>query len=105
MVIVHCYTPKDDSRVEKEVPPTSAKEVLQRTRERKARSALLMVVPDVDLPRYHSIKDAKSIWAAIAKRYGGNAESKKMQKNVLKEQFQAFSISTSEGLDKGYERF
>nr|GEU40960.1 vacuolar protein sorting-associated protein 28 homolog 2 [Tanacetum cinerariifolium] len=31
--------------------PTAAKDILARTRERKARSALLMAVPDVDLPR------------------------------------------------------
>ena len=98
------YT-KDDSGKETEVPPTTAKDVMARARERKARSALLMAIPDVDLPRYHAIKDAKGMWAAIEKRYGGNAESKKMQKNVLKQQFQAFSISNSEGLDKGYDRF
>ncbi|GJV34737.1 ribonuclease H-like domain-containing protein [Tanacetum coccineum] len=31
--------------------------------------------------RFHIIKDAKSLWAAIKSRFGGNAESKKMQKN------------------------
>nr|GEZ86891.1 ribonuclease H-like domain-containing protein [Tanacetum cinerariifolium] len=31
----------------------------------------------------------------------GNAESKKMQKNVLKQQFETFSVSNSEGLNKG----
>ena len=78
------YT-KDQDGKEIPVVPTGAKEVLQRTRERKARSALLMAVPDSDLPRYHSIPDAKKIWEAISKRYGGNEESKKMQKNVLKQ--------------------
>ncbi|GKB60600.1 hypothetical protein Tco_0916786, partial [Tanacetum coccineum] len=33
--------------------------------------------------RFHTIKDAKSLWAAIKSRFGGNVESKKMQKNVL----------------------
>ena len=64
---------KDSAGNFSEAPPTSAKEVLAKTKERKARSALLMAVPDVDLPRYHTIKDAKGIWDAIAKRYGGNA--------------------------------
>ena len=58
--------------------PTDAKTLLQRTKERKARSALLMAVPDSDLPKYHALQDAKKIWEAIAKRYGGNEESKKM---------------------------
>nr|GEU38966.1 hypothetical protein [Tanacetum cinerariifolium] len=98
------YT-KNATGKEVEVPPTAVKDILARTRERKARSALLMAVPDVDLHRYHAIKDAKGIWEAIKKRYGGNAEAKKMQKNVLKHQFEAFSISNSEGLDKGNDRF
>ncbi|GKC05643.1 hypothetical protein Tco_0997253, partial [Tanacetum coccineum] len=63
-----------------------------------------MALLDVDLPKYHLIKDAKGIWDAIKTRYGGNAASKKMQKSVLKQQFEAFSISNSEGLDKGFDR-
>ncbi|GJX64772.1 hypothetical protein Tco_0299115 [Tanacetum coccineum] len=38
-------------------------------------------------------------------RFGGNANSKKMQKAVFKQQFEAFTISSSEGLEKGYDRF
>ncbi|GJY37622.1 hypothetical protein Tco_0423986 [Tanacetum coccineum] len=34
-----------------------------------------------------------------------NANSKKMQKAVFKQQFEAFKISNSEGLEKGYDRF
>ncbi|GJR58379.1 ribonuclease H-like domain-containing protein [Tanacetum coccineum] len=54
--------------------------------------------------RFHGIKDAKSMWAAIKSRSGGNVESKKMQKNVLKQQFENFSVSDTEGLDKAYDR-
>ncbi|GJT34644.1 hypothetical protein Tco_0925063 [Tanacetum coccineum] len=39
----------------------------------------------------------KEIWEAIRTRFGGNANSKKMQKAVLKQQFKAFTISSSEG--------
>ncbi|GJT51824.1 ribonuclease H-like domain-containing protein [Tanacetum coccineum] len=38
-------------------------------------------------------------------RFGGNDESKKMQKYILKQQFEGFSISNTEGLHKGYDRF
>ncbi|GJW64794.1 hypothetical protein Tco_0116678, partial [Tanacetum coccineum] len=37
--------------------------------------------------------------------FGGNNESKKMQKYILKQQFKGFSVSNSEGLHKGYDRF
>ncbi|GJT52942.1 ribonuclease H-like domain-containing protein [Tanacetum coccineum] len=42
---------------------------------------------------------------AIKSRFGGNDESKKMQKYILKQQFEGFSVSISEGLHKGYDRF
>ncbi|GJR95451.1 hypothetical protein Tco_0267625 [Tanacetum coccineum] len=55
--------------------------------------------------RFHGMDDAKEIWEAIRTRFGGNANSKKMQKAVFKQQFEAFKISNSEGLEKGYDRF
>ncbi|GJV06977.1 hypothetical protein Tco_1344633 [Tanacetum coccineum] len=50
-------------------------------------------------------EDAKSLWEAIKSRFGGNEESKKMQKNVLKHQFENFSTASNESLDKAYDRF
>ncbi|GJS70921.1 ribonuclease H-like domain-containing protein [Tanacetum coccineum] len=55
--------------------------------------------------RFYTIKDTKSLWAAIKSIFSGNVESKKMQKNVLKQQFENFSVSDTEGLDKAYDRF
>ncbi|GJU55282.1 ribonuclease H-like domain-containing protein [Tanacetum coccineum] len=48
--------------------------------------------------------DAKEMWEAIKSRFSRNDESKKMQKYILKQQFEGFSISNSEGLHKGYDR-
>ncbi|GKD04634.1 putative ribonuclease H-like domain-containing protein, partial [Tanacetum coccineum] len=45
------------------------------------------------------------MWAAIKSRFGGNVESKKMQKTVLKQQFEKNYVSDTEGLDKAYDRF
>ncbi|GJR84329.1 ribonuclease H-like domain-containing protein [Tanacetum coccineum] len=87
------------------VPPKTAQALLQRQRERKAKSILLLAIPDEYQLRFHGIKDAKTLWAAIKSRFGGNVESKKMQKNVLKQQFENFSVSDTEGLDKAYDRF
>ncbi|GJS71204.1 ribonuclease H-like domain-containing protein [Tanacetum coccineum] len=44
-------------------------------------------------------------WEAIKSRFGGNEESKKMQKNVLKHQFENFTTASNESLDKAYDRF
>ncbi|GKF19183.1 hypothetical protein Tco_0067821, partial [Tanacetum coccineum] len=49
--------------------------------------------------------DAKEMWDAIKSRFGGNDESKKMQKYILKQQFEGFYVSNSEGLHNGYDRF
>nr|GEX48881.1 putative reverse transcriptase domain-containing protein [Tanacetum cinerariifolium] len=49
--------------------------------------------------------DAKPLWEAIKIRLGGNKESKKMHKTILKQQYVNFIASRSEGLDKTYDRF
>nr|GEV95589.1 ribonuclease H-like domain-containing protein [Tanacetum cinerariifolium] len=45
------------------------------------------------------------IWLAVKARFGGNEESKKMRKTMLKQAFSEFSVSEEEGLHKGYDRF
>ncbi|GJU63302.1 ribonuclease H-like domain-containing protein [Tanacetum coccineum] len=71
----------------------------------KARATLLMAIPEDHLAKFYKITDAKYMWEAIKSRFGGNDESKKMQKYILKQQFESFSVSNSEGLHKGYDRF
>ncbi|GKA14624.1 hypothetical protein Tco_0694270 [Tanacetum coccineum] len=51
-------------------------------------------------------RDAKiPYWEAIKSRFGGNKESKKMQKTILKQNYENFVASSQEGLDKTYDRF
>ncbi|GJU00286.1 ribonuclease H-like domain-containing protein [Tanacetum coccineum] len=87
------------------LPSTTQEEQFADEKERKARTLLLMAVPKDHLRRFHGMDDAKEIWAAIKTRFGGNANSKKMQKAVLKQQFEAFTITSKESLEKGYDRF
>ncbi|GKF39710.1 hypothetical protein Tco_0119771 [Tanacetum coccineum] len=63
-------TTKDENGVETKVPPKTAQAILARQKERKAKS-----IDEYQL-RFHTIKDAKSLWAANKK-----------------------------GLDKAYDRF
>ncbi|GKF72834.1 hypothetical protein Tco_0208948, partial [Tanacetum coccineum] len=98
-------TTKDDNGVKTEVPPTTAQAILARQKQRKTKSILLLAIPNEYQLRFLTIKDAKSLWATIKNRFGGNVESKKMQKNALKQQFENFSLSDIEGLDKAYDRF
>ncbi|GJU09444.1 putative ribonuclease H-like domain-containing protein [Tanacetum coccineum] len=68
-----------------------AEEVVVRERERKARTTLLMAIPEDHLAKFYKMTDAKEMWNAIKSRFGGNDESKKMQKYILKQQFEGFT--------------
>ncbi|GKA79813.1 hypothetical protein Tco_0786409 [Tanacetum coccineum] len=48
--------------------------------------------------------DAKSLLQAIEKRFGGNAATKKTQNNLLKQQYENFTASSSEVLDQTFDR-
>nr|GEU58892.1 hypothetical protein [Tanacetum cinerariifolium] len=86
------------------LPSKTAEEVVARKRERKARTTLLMALLEDHLAKFHKMVDAKEMWEAIKSRFGGNDESKKMQKYLLKQQFEGFFVSSSKGLHKGYDR-
>ncbi|GJR93884.1 ribonuclease H-like domain-containing protein [Tanacetum coccineum] len=53
------------------LPPKTAKEILARERERKARTTLLMSIPEDHLAKFHKMTDAKEMWEAIKSRFGG----------------------------------
>ncbi|GJW47252.1 putative ribonuclease H-like domain-containing protein [Tanacetum coccineum] len=95
----------DANGVETEVPPRTAQGLLARQRERKAKSTSLLALPSEHQLKFHGIEDAKELWTAIKNRFGGNDQTKKMQKNVLKQHFENFYVSNTEGLDKAYDRF
>ncbi|GKC66098.1 hypothetical protein Tco_1098696 [Tanacetum coccineum] len=101
----HVSVSTDTNGVTKVLPPKTVEEILARERERKARTTLLMALPEDHLAKFHKMTDAKEMWEAIKSRFGGNDESKKMQKYILKQQFEGFFVSNSEGLHKGYDRF
>ncbi|GKD54657.1 hypothetical protein Tco_1288044, partial [Tanacetum coccineum] len=85
----------------KVLPPRTVEEILASERERKARTTLLMALPEDHLAKFHTMTDVKEMWESIRSRFRGNDELKKMQKYILKQQFEGFSVSNSEGLHKG----
>ncbi|GKB38375.1 ribonuclease H-like domain-containing protein [Tanacetum coccineum] len=85
--------------------PVTAAKIQAVEKERKAKNILLMAIPKEHMRRFHGMNDAKEIWEAIRTRFDGNVNSKKTQKAVFKQQFEAFKISSSKGLEKGYDRF
>ncbi|GJV40796.1 putative ribonuclease H-like domain-containing protein [Tanacetum coccineum] len=90
--------------VEKVMPPTIAKEKAQKRLEVKARSTLMMDIPNEHQLKFNSIKDAKLLMEAVEKRFGGNAATKKTQRNLLKQQYENFTAPSSEMLDQTFDR-
>ncbi|GJS94625.1 hypothetical protein Tco_0801593 [Tanacetum coccineum] len=63
--------------IEKVMPPTTAEEKAQKRLEVKARSTLMMGIPNEHQLKFNSIKDAKLLMEAVEKRFGGNVATKK----------------------------
>ncbi|GKA29583.1 putative ribonuclease H-like domain-containing protein [Tanacetum coccineum] len=89
---------------ETDIPPTTIKEKAQRRAELKARSTLLMALPNEHQLKFNTYKDAKSLMQAIENRFGGNTATKKTQKNLLKQQYENFAASSTEVIEQTYER-
>nr|GEV84083.1 hypothetical protein [Tanacetum cinerariifolium] len=83
---------------------TTADEHIAVQRESKVRTTLHQSIPDDHVADFHYIDDAIDIWNAVKARFGGNVESKKMRKSMLKQEFSEFRIGEAEGLHKGYDR-
>nr|GFB29908.1 ribonuclease H-like domain-containing protein [Tanacetum cinerariifolium] len=79
--------------VETTIAPTTTKEKAQRRLELKVRSTLFMGIPNELQLKFNSIKDANSLLQAVEKRFGGNAATKKTQRNLLKQQYENFTAS------------
>nr|GEW70431.1 putative ribonuclease H-like domain-containing protein [Tanacetum cinerariifolium] len=70
-----------------------------------------MALPDKHQLKFNSHKDAKTLMEAaktlmeaIEKRFGGNNKTKKVQKTLLKQQFENFTGSSSESLDQIHDK-
>nr|GFB00881.1 ribonuclease H-like domain-containing protein [Tanacetum cinerariifolium] len=83
---------------------TTAEQKLAKKNELKARGTLLMALPDKHQLNFNSHKDAKTLMEAIEKRFGGNTETKKVQKTLLKQQYENFTGSHLESLDQIHDK-
>ncbi|GKA19426.1 hypothetical protein Tco_0699341 [Tanacetum coccineum] len=64
----------------------------------------MMGIPNEHQLKFNSIKDAKLLLKAIEKRFGGNAATKKTQRNLLKQQYENFTAPSSKTLDQTFDR-
>ncbi|GKA78555.1 retrovirus-related pol polyprotein from transposon TNT 1-94 [Tanacetum coccineum] len=79
-------------------------EKIQKKNDLKARSILMMTLPNEHLLTFNQYKDAKILFEAIEARFGGNEATKKTQKILLKQMYENFNASTTESLDSIFNR-
>ncbi|GJX45327.1 hypothetical protein Tco_0262003 [Tanacetum coccineum] len=70
----------------------------------KARTTLLLALPDEHQLRFSKYDNAKELWEAILKTFGGNEATKKTKKNQLKQQYGNFKAEGSETLKQTFNR-
>nr|GEV82212.1 uncharacterized mitochondrial protein AtMg00810-like [Tanacetum cinerariifolium] len=85
------------------IAPNTTGQRLAKKNELKAKGTLLMAFPDKHYLKFNIHKDAKSLMEAIEKRFGRNKETK-VQKTLLKQQYENFTGSNSESLDQIHDR-
>ncbi|GKE06188.1 hypothetical protein Tco_1398206 [Tanacetum coccineum] len=86
------------------VPITTVEDKAQRRIEVKERITLMMGIPNEHQLKFNSIKDAKLLLEAIEKRFSGNSATKKTQRNLLKQQYENFTVPSSESLDQTFDK-
>ncbi|GJT58195.1 hypothetical protein Tco_0993249 [Tanacetum coccineum] len=84
--------------------PVTAEEKTNKKNDVKARSLLLMTLPNEHQLTFSQYNDAKTMFVVIETRFGGNEAIKKTQKTLLKQQYENFSASSTESLDSIFNR-
>nr|GFB70453.1 ribonuclease H-like domain-containing protein [Tanacetum cinerariifolium] len=82
----------------------TTEDMQKRRNDVKARTTLLLALPDEHQLRFSKYKTAQELWAAILKTFGGNEATKKTKKNLLKQQYGNFKAEVSETLEQTFNR-
>nr|GEU59774.1 uncharacterized mitochondrial protein AtMg00810-like [Tanacetum cinerariifolium] len=70
----------------------------------KARTTLLLALPDEHQLRFSKYKTAQELWDAILKTFGGNEATKTTKKNQLKQQYGNFKAEGKETLEQTFNK-
>nr|GEW90747.1 putative ribonuclease H-like domain-containing protein [Tanacetum cinerariifolium] len=84
--------------------PVTTEEKAQKTNDVKARSMLLVALPNEHLLTFSQYKDAKTLFEAIQARFGRNDATKKTQKTLLKQMYENFNAPITESLDSIFNK-
>ncbi|GJU67824.1 putative ribonuclease H-like domain-containing protein [Tanacetum coccineum] len=95
---------EEGTSVTKMSVPVTAEEKINKKNDVKARSLLLIALPNEHQLTFSQYSDAKTMFAAIKTRFRGNEATKKTHKALLKQQYENFNASSSESLDSIFNR-
>jgi hypothetical protein len=76
-----------------------------RHNEFQALSTLLIAIPNEYQHKFRNFTNAKLLWAALEKRFGGSESTKRNQRDILKQQFENFKANKGEVLSQTFDRF
>nr|GEU74020.1 hypothetical protein [Tanacetum cinerariifolium] len=82
----------------------TAEDMQKRKIDVKARTTLLLALPDEHQLRFSKYDSAKELWEAILNTFGGNEATKRTKKNQLKQQYGNFKAKGSEKLEQTFSR-
>nr|GFB12551.1 ribonuclease H-like domain-containing protein [Tanacetum cinerariifolium] len=82
----------------------TTEDIQKRRNNVKARTTLLLALPDEHQLRFSKYETAKELWEAILKTFGGNESTKKTKKNQLKQQYGNFKAKGSKTLEQTFNR-
>nr|GEY79633.1 ribonuclease H-like domain-containing protein [Tanacetum cinerariifolium] len=82
----------------------TAEDMQKKKNDVKARTTLLLSLPNKYQLRFSKYKTARELWAAILKTFDGNETTKKTKKNLLKQQYGNFKAKGSKTLEQMFKR-
>nr|GFD42317.1 hypothetical protein [Tanacetum cinerariifolium] len=82
----------------------TVEDMQKRKNDVKARTILLLSLPDEHQLRFSKYKTAQELWATMLKTFGGNKATKKTKKNLLKQQYRNFKAEGSKTLEQTFNR-
>nr|GEX23764.1 hypothetical protein [Tanacetum cinerariifolium] len=82
----------------------TTEDMQKRRNDVKARTTLLLALPDEHQLRFIKYKTAQELWAAILKTFSRNEATKKTKKNLLKQHYGNFKAEGSETLEQTFNK-
>nr|GEW27234.1 hypothetical protein [Tanacetum cinerariifolium] len=92
------------AKKKRRIVAVTTEDMQKRRNDVKARTTLLLALPDEHQLRFSKYKTAQELQGAILKTFGGNEATKKTKNNQLKQQYGNFKAEGSETLEQTFNR-